>query len=59
MDVTEVRKAEGLSPHRLRSQHAELLPDRLEMHRRHWHHRKRHKGGLLHLWGHVFPRRWW
>jgi hypothetical protein len=60
MDETEVRKAEGLSPDGLRSQHAELLPDRLEMHRGRWDHRKKHhKGGLFDLLGYVFPRWWW
>ncbi len=60
MDEAEARKAGGLSPHRLRSQQAELLPDRLEMHRKRWHHRKKHhKGGLFDLWDLFFPRWWW
>ncbi len=59
MDEAEVRKAEGLSPDRLRSQHAALLPDRLEMHRGRWHCRKKHhKGSLLDLLRFVFPQ-WW
>ncbi len=60
MDETEVRKAEGLSPDRLRRQHAELLPDRLEMHRRRWNHRKKHrKGDLFDLLRFFTPRWWW